>query len=154
MEIGIIVHPITGHTLTVAKALEERLAADGQAVTLAQIETAERVKVGQERAELANSPPVHPYEALVFACPVHGSQMSAAMISHLEGLSSVEGKKVACLVTGAFPPFLGCNRALAHRQEACESKGATVVGSEGVTWLSFRRKRQIAEAVDSLSASM
>jgi flavodoxin len=38
MNIAIVVYSRTGHTLSVARKLEERLTADGQTVTLEQLE--------------------------------------------------------------------------------------------------------------------
>lgn len=74
------------------------------------------------------------------------------MAQYLEHIDSLEGKRVACLVTGLFPPGLGRNQALAQMEAVCESKGATLCGSGSVGWLSLRRKRQIASTVESLAA--
>lgn len=50
MEIGIIVHSLTGNTLSVAERLQERLAADGHDVEIEQLKT-----IGEEKTNENNS---------------------------------------------------------------------------------------------------
>ena len=74
------------------------------------------------------------------------------MVEYLKQVESLEGKKVACLITQAFPfPWLGGNRAVRQMTRACESKGATVCGSGIVNWMKKRREQQIVEVVDQVS---
>ena len=152
MNIGIIVYSHTGHTLSVAMKLKEKLSAAGHVVTLEQIETAGPVSLSATSAELKTKPAIDTYEALVFGSPVRGGVPAPPMMSYLEQVTSLEGKKVACLVTGFFPPGWGRNQTVAQMIEICESKGATVCGSGSVGWSSLQRKRQISKVVDSLSA--
>jgi len=151
MNIGIIVHSHTGHTLSVAKKLEGKLSAAGHTVALEQVEPAEPAKLSATSAELKTKPAIDPYDALVFGSPVWGGRMSAPMTSYLEQIPSLEGKKVACLVTHFFFRGWGADQTLTLMKEVCESKGATVCGSGSVRWFSLGRKRQISKVVDSLS---
>jgi multimeric flavodoxin WrbA len=151
MKIGIIVYSLSGHTLTVAESLKEKLAADGHAVTLERVETTGPAKVQYENAELKSSPAVDAYEALVFACPVRGGTIPAPMKTYLEQLPSLQGKQVACFVTHFFQREWGANQVLAALRELCESKGATVLGVNEVRWFSLRRKERIAGMVGELS---
>ncbi|MBN1935346.1 MAG: NAD(P)H-dependent oxidoreductase [Anaerolineae bacterium] len=151
MNIGIIVHSHTGHTLAVAKELQKALSAAGHAVTLAQVEPAGPVSSSATRAELKTRPAIDAYDALVFGSPVWGGRMSAPMNSYLEQIASLQGKKVACLVTNFFVRGWGGDQTLKLMQEACAAKGATVCGLESVRWFSLSRKRRIAQVVDSLS---
>ena len=151
MNIGIVVHSQTGHTLSLAEILKERLLADGHAVTLEQVETSGRAKAGAADVQLKTKPEVAPYDALVLGCPVWGGVMSSAMTSYLEQVPSLEGKRVACMVTHIFPPGLGANQTLSQMREVCESKGATVCGSGSVSWFPLGRRRRIAEVVDNLT---
>jgi len=74
------------------------------------------------------------------------------MTRYLEQIGSLQDKKVACLVTEAFPyPWMGGNRAIRQMKRICESKGAAVCGSGIVNWMKSRRDQQIAEVVDRLS---
>ena len=151
MAIGIIVYSRTGHTLSVAEALQRRLSQDSHKVTLERLETVEPLQVSDTTAQLKNTPSVDAYNPLVLACPVWGGRPAPPMRAYLERLYSLEGKDVACLVTGVFPAAWGRDQALAQMRELCEPKGATVRALESVWWWSLRRKRQIAAAVERLS---
>ena len=151
MDIGIVVYSRTGHTLSVAQRLSEGLSVVGHEVTLEQVETAGPVRLTATSAELKTVPAVDIHEAVVFACPVQGGVPAAPMMSYFEQIASLEGKRVACLVTGVFPAGWGRNQTLAKMKEICESKGAAVCGLESVGWLSLGRRRQIQTVVDSLS---
>jgi hypothetical protein len=106
---------------------------------------------GVENVSLVSRPEIDAYDALVFGTCVQGGTPAPPMASYLEQLGSLEGKNVACLVTGVFPAGWGRDQTLAQMRAACESKGAEVCGSGSVGWWSFRRGRQIAEVVDHLS---
>ncbi|MBN1875621.1 MAG: flavodoxin family protein [Anaerolineae bacterium] len=151
MNIGILVYSHTGHTLNVARKLQEQLSASGHMVTLAQLETVVPLKMGDTTASLKTIPPVDTYDALVFACPVRGGTPAPPMRVYLEQITSLEGKKVACLVTGFFPAKWGRNQTLAQMKTLCESKGATVCGLGSVWWSFPGRKQKISMVVDHLS---
>jgi flavorubredoxin len=151
VHIGIIVYSRTGHTLSVAKRLQEKLSAAGHTVTLEQLEISGPVRLGAASTELKAKPAIAPYEALVFGSPVQGGVPVAPMMSYLRQISSLEGKRVGCLVTGFFPAAWGRDQTVAQMSEICRSMGATVCGGESVGWFSLRRKQQITRAVDSLS---
>jgi NAD(P)H-dependent FMN reductase len=133
--------------------LQEALAAAGHEVCLEQIAIAGRLRVGTSDIPLASAPATEGYDALVFACPVHGGMPASAITSYLDRIPSLQDKRVACLVTGFFPAEWGSNQALAQMAASCEAKGATVCGSASVCWFSLRRKRRVAEAVDNLRGS-
>ena len=151
MNIGMIVYSQTGNTHSVATKLEEKLAAAGHAVTLERIEVTGEVQPGKP-VQFTTLPDAAKYESLVFGSPVHAFSLCQAMVDYLEQVASLQGKKVALLVTEAFPyPWLGGNRAVRQMKRACESKGATVCGSGIVNWMKKRREQQIVEVVDRLS---
>ena len=154
MEIAIIVYSNTGHTLKVARRLEEALAADGHAVRLKELETTERVRMSNtDDVELKDNPSIEGYDALVFAAPVWGGKPASPMGRYLDQLSSLEGKKVACLATGVFPYGWGRKQTTEQMEAVCEAKAATVCAVGSVGWWSFRRGRQIANVVERLRAS-
>jgi flavodoxin len=151
MNIGIIVYSHTGHTLSVARRLEERLSAEGHATKLEQLEIAGPVDLSAERAQLRTAPAVDAYDGLVLASPVNGGRMSAAMASYLEQLPSLQGKRVAFLLTHFLIRGWGTAQTIAQMRAVCESKGATVIGAGDVRWSSLRRRRKISRALDILS---
>ena len=151
MNIGMIVYSQTGNTHSVATKLEEELAAAGHTVTLERIEVTGEVQPGKP-VQFTTLPDAAEYEALVFGSPVQAFSLCQAMVDYLKQVASLQNKKVALLVTQAFPyPWLGGNRAVRQMKRACESKGATVCGSGIVNWMKKRREQQIVEVVDRLS---
>jgi hypothetical protein len=152
MKIGIIVYSQTGNTLSVATKLEESLSAAGHSATLEEAKVAGERKTGTRDFKLETLPSVEPYDVLVFGAAVEAFGLSPVMRSYLERIPSLQKKKVACLVTQAFPyPWLGGNRAVRQMRRLCESKGATVCGSGIVNWMRSRRDQRIAGVVDRLS---
>lgn len=150
MKIGIIVYSQTGHTLSVAVKLKEALSAAGHTVSLEQVETVEPVRMYAANAQLKTKPQIDTYDALVFCAHVQGGALAPPMESYLEQITSLQGKTVACLVTGIFPAGWGRNQTVAQMIETCQSKGATVCGSGSVGWWSLRRRQQIAAVVEDL----
>ncbi len=150
MNIGIIVYSQTGNTYSVATRLKEKLAAAGHTVTLERIEVIGKVAPGKP-VQFKTLPDAGKYDALVFGAPVQGFSLCWPMLGYLEQIASLQGKKVACLVTEAFPyPWMGGNRAVRQMKRLCESKGATVCGSGIVNWMNKSREQQIVQVVDRL----
>jgi len=74
------------------------------------------------------------------------------MTRYLKQVGSLQGKKVACLVTQFFPyPWMGGNRAIRQMRKLYEAKGATVLGSGVVNWAKSRREKTTTRAIDRLS---
>jgi hypothetical protein len=150
MNIGIIVYSQTGHTLSVATRLQQRLIALGHTANLEQVETVGRANPGKPSDTLRTAPSIDGYDALVLGSPVWGGAPAWPTTTYLDTIASLRRHHVALLVTGALPAAIGRNQTLATLSELCQSKGATVVGSGSVCWLSLNRGPQIAEAVDTL----
>jgi flavodoxin len=152
MNIGIIVYSQSGNTLSVAKRLKEKLSAAGHSATLEEVKVVGGRESGDRSFKLETLPDVDPYEALVFGSAVEGFSLSPVLTDYLKQIKSLQGKKVACLVTEFFPyPWMGGNRAVHQMRKLCESKGATVCGSGVVNWVSWRREKTTTDAVDRLS---
>jgi len=152
MNIGIIVYSQTGNTLSVAQKLEKKLSLAGHTVILKQVKVVgERIR-GDRDFQLETLPDAGPYDALVFGSAVEGFSLSPVLTTYLNQIESLQGKKVACLVTQLFPyPWMGGNRAIRQMERLCTSKGATVCGSGVVNWMRLRREKTTTKAVDRLS---
>jgi flavodoxin len=150
MNIGVIVYSWTGHTLSVATQLKETLAAAGHMVNLERVEVVGSDELGATNVQLKTKPKVDTYDALVFGSPVRGGAMPPAMMSYLGQITSLRGKKVACLVTHFFPSKWGANQTINQMKAICESKGAAVCGWGDVGWPRLGLKRRVAEVVDHL----
>ncbi|MGE5549694.1 MAG: flavodoxin family protein [Bacteroidota bacterium] len=153
MKIGIIVHSQTGNTYSVAQKLKEKLAAAGHAVDLERLKAVGEVKPGTKDVRFESLPDIGWYEALVFGAPVQGFSLAPAMASYLAQIGSLQGKKVACLVTQHLPhPWMGGNRTVGQMKRICEAKGAVFCGSGIVNWTNKRREQKIVEVVEGLDA--
>lgn len=107
MNIGMIVYSQTGHTLSVAVKLKEKLSAAGHTVSLEQLETVEAVRMYAANAQLKTKPEIDTYDALVFGCPVQGGAPAPPMGSYLEQITSLQGKKSRLFGDRRFPPGMG-----------------------------------------------
>ena len=152
MNIGIVVYSWSGNTLSVAEKLKEKLSAGGHSVTLEQVTVIGERKQGDKKFQLETVPDVGPYDALVFGSAVEAFSLSPVLKGYLEQVGSLQGKKVACLVTQFFPySWMGGNRAIRQMRKLCQAKGATVAGSGVVNWAKSRREKTTARAVARLS---
>jgi len=152
MNIGIIVYSQTGNTLSVAKKLEEKLSSAGHSATLEQVKVVGERNQGDRNFQLETLPDTGPYDALVFGSAVEAFSLSLVLTTYLKQIESLQGKKVACLVTQFFPyPWMGGNRAIRQMRKLCEAKGATICGLGIVNWIRSRREKTTTKAVDQLS---
>ncbi len=152
MNIGIIVYSQTGHTLSVAEELKERLTAAGHTASLEKVTVVGGREQGDRNFQLETLPDAGPYEALVFGSAVEAFSLSPVLTAYLKQIGSLQGEKVGCLVTEFFPyPWMGGNRAIRQMRKLCQSKGATVAGSGVVNRAKWRREKTTAGAVDRLS---
>lgn len=152
MKIGMVVYSNTGHTLSVAEKLREKLVAAGHAVTLTELETIVPLQMGDTTAELKTLPVIDNYDALVLATCVRGGTPAPPMRVYLEKVSSLADKPVVCLVTGVFPfANWGRDQTLAQMKALCEAKGAQVMATESVGWMSPGRGKAIHSVVERLA---
>ena len=155
MNIGIIIYSQTGNTKSVAKKLQDKLAADGHVAEIVQLETVEKVHPGMKDIQLVSLPNVESYDVLVFGSPVQAFSLSVVMKSYLSQMDSLQGRKVALLVTQFFPfPFMGGNQAVGIMQQLCEKKGLNICSTEIIHWSRPNRVKNIEEGVARLSESI
>ena len=152
MNIGIVVYSWTGNTLSVAEELKERLSEGGHAVRLEQVAVEGERKRGSREFTLEPLPDVASHDAVVFGAAVEAFSLSPVLTAYLKKIGSLEGKRVACLVTQQFPyPWMGGNRAIRQMKRLCKAKGGAIVGSAVVNWAKSRREETTAAAVDRLA---
>ena len=135
MEIGIIVHSLTGNTLSVAERLQERLAADGHDVEIEQLKT-----IGEEKTNENNSanitlksyPDPQAHDLLIIAGPVRGASASPVLKHYFSRVGQFENKPMLLFVTEFFPfPWMGGKNALKQMTALCDEHGADVITAKG-----------------------
>nr|WP_319214626.1 NAD(P)H-dependent oxidoreductase [uncultured Trichococcus sp.] len=155
MEIGIIVHSLTGNTLSVAERLQERLAADGHDVDIEQLKTIGEENLSEtkiENFELKGYPDPQAYDLLIIAGPVRGASASPVLKHYLSKIGQFENKPMFLFVTMFFPfQWMGGKRALNQMTALCEERGAEVIGSGVINWKNPRRERQITDLLQQFS---
>jgi flavodoxin len=150
MNIGIIVHSLTGNTYSVAERLMETLVEHGHSVSIEKLTAVNDKEQNIRKVKLTNIPKIDSYEALIFGAPVRGFALSPIMKAYLSHIPCIQGKKVECFVTEFFPyPWMGGNSAIKQMKEICESKGATVIKTGIVNWSSKKRNEQISTIVEN-----
>jgi len=153
MKIGIIFYTLSRHTLALSREIKRMLEQEGHLVEAVQLEPAS-YQVRAQKSELKSIPSVSGYDLLILACPVHGGRMAPPMQAFIENTVSLKNKKVACFITQVFPRKWGGEQTLAAMRTVCESKGARVIASGGVSWYSFARRRQIQAIIGDLKAAI
>lgn len=150
MRVGIIVYSQTGNTHSVARKLQEKLAADGHAANIEQVTITGDASPG--KFQLTALPAVEQYDALVLGAPVQAFALTPVMTAYLKQLSSLGDKKVACFVTKQLPFYwTGGRQAVAKMKKICQSKGAVVSRTEIVIWFKSTREQSINQCVENLS---
>jgi len=148
MHIGIIVHSLTGNTLTVAQKIRDKLTAAGHEAEIEQIAVAGGEDPQKREFELSSPPDVLPYEALVFGAPVRAFSVSPVIAVYLKQMAYLDGRKVALYVTkGLRSNWTGGNKAIASMRALCEKKGG-VVASTGIV---SQKSKDYAADVDRLA---
>jgi len=152
MKIGIILYSQTGNTYSVSLKIKEKLITAGHSVNIERLKVVGEVRSGTKDIKFETLPNTEPYDALVFGSPVQAFSLSSVMASYLTQIPSLQGKKVAFLVTQFFPfPWMGGNRTVGQMKKICESKGAAVCGAAIINWLNPSREKRITEVIEKLS---
>lgn len=144
MKVGIIVHSHTGNTLSVAEKLREELASKGHTVKLERVTAVNEDPSPSEKIVLKTAPNVTEYDAIIFAAPVRGFNLSPVMSVYLSQLPDLNGKKISCFVTEHFPkPWMGGNQANKKMVGLITQKGVKVKETGVVNWSGKAREKQI-----------
>lgn len=154
MKIGIFFYSFSGHALSVAKKINERLITSGYQVGMEKLEPAGRLNPSDLRTELKSIPSIEDYDILVIASPVHGGRMASPIAEFLEKTPSMKGKRVFCLVTHFLPYGTGGKQTILQMKAACQSKGGQIIGSENFPRLSLRQKTKINGIFNLLEKAM
>jgi len=151
MNIGLVVYSWSGNTKSVVEKLKERFLKAGHSSDLVEVPIVGERKQGAREFELGELPNLAGYGGIVFGAAVEAFSLSPVLATYLKKVESLQGKKVACLVTQQLPyAWLGGNRAIRQMKKLCEAKGATIVGSAVVNWAKSRRDATTAAAVARL----
>ena len=152
MKIGIVVHSQTGHTLSVAEKLQEKLTAAGHSANIEKISPVDAKQTDPKKIKLEKLPDLSSYDAFVFAAPVQAFSVSPVMKVYLPQIPLLNSKKVACFVTkGLIFKWTGGNHAISQLKKGIESKGGKVVETDVIVWSGAGREKAATELVEKFS---
>jgi NAD(P)H dehydrogenase (quinone) len=153
MNIGLIIHSQTGHTLTVAERLKTELTGMGHEVDLVHLLPDKPATPGKLSDPIL-LPSLQQYDGIVFGSHAEGLSLAPAMKRAMDAMPSLAGKKVACLVTQYFrQPWLGGSRSVKQMSDLCSKKNGIVKSTATVQWKAEDRVARIEKAVSDLSRS-
>ena len=153
MKIGIIVYSQTGNTSLVAHKIKEKLIEVEHVVNIELIKASGDIHPGLTNVRLDNPPDISSYDAVIIAAGVMAFSMSPVIAAFINQTVSLKNKKVACFVTHFFPfTGMGGSQAVAQMKDACEKKGASVIGTGVISWSGFSRALKINELAGTFSS--
>ncbi len=146
MKTAIIVYSETGHTLSVAEKLKEKIVSTGHEATLF------RLGSNAERTIVTNVPDIADFDKLVLAMPVQGFMPAAPMSMFVRQAELLKGKSVSVFVTHFFrPDCFGGRQAIQQLTAAIVAKGGNVQETGIISWRNRNREARIADVLDRFS---
>ena len=149
MKIGIIIHSTTGHTLSVAEKIKEKLISLNHEAEIEKIIATKDEEIDIIKFELINSPKIDQYDFLIFGAPVRAFNISPVISKYFSEIKSFENKKIICFVTMTFPfKWMGGKNAVSKMKNICEEKNGKVIYSEIISWSRKNREENINKMIN------
>jgi len=156
MNIAIVVHTNTGHTLKFAQAIRDRLVGLGHEVDLLGLRVlgsaTPAIVPGGGKFKIKSPPDLSGYDAVLAGGPVWVFKASPVIMRYLnEDVRNLKGKKALSFVTMLLPfKFTGGQRALKMMNEELEFVGADVLEGEALVYFMKADAAKMSAAVDRI----
>jgi len=153
MNVGIVIHTTSGHTLAFARAIEEILKQKGHEVEILYLRTVGRVTpTGSGNFSIKNPPELDEFNTVLFGGPVWAFKASPVIMKFLaDEVKSLKNKKALSFVTMGLPfKFTGGDRALRMMDEQLEASGADVVEGEKLLYFFKTDKEKMVAAAQRI----
>lgn len=158
MKTAIIVHSLTGNTLSVVERLKKSLELKGDIVDLERLEPLggeNKNEVNVNNIMLKRKLRIDDYDNIVLAGPVRGFSMSPVLKAYMAGVEHLDRHKVALLVTHYFPfPFMGGTSAISQMKSSVELKGGHVIATGIVDWKGSSREKKVERLLNQLTQAL
>jgi len=135
VRIGIYVHSESGNTLSVAEAIKEKIQSPERQIEIIHLKRPDGIgtDVVDFKFDAISQP--NEFDAILFGAPVNAFSLSSYMKAFMNQINSLDGKKVLCFMTQAFPyKWLGGNKGMEQLTNLCIAKNGVVVGKGIVNW--------------------
>ncbi len=147
MNIGIIIHSNTGHTLEVANEIKYKLRKEHDVVVL-HVNSKNEEQSQKGHVELKDIPDIGGFDVLIFGAPIHGFALSKTMVSYLKQLETDSPKKVFIYVTHFFPMnSLGGSQGIQQMLKYLKHKNFEIINGSIIPW-TFGRKKAIKKLLN------
>jgi flavodoxin len=153
MNIGMVIHTSSGHTLKFAQAIRDKLVSSGHEVDLTGLRTVGAVNagllpIGRVSFTIRNSPELEEFDAVLVGGPVWGLKASPVIMRYLiEDVQKLKGKRALSFVTmGIF----GGAKALRMMNGELEAAGAEVLEGEALRYFIKPDAAKLKEAVERI----
>lgn len=150
MNIGIIVHSQTGHTLLVGERIREKLQSLGHEVSLHKMQNLDikDPEHNPKNVKLDLIPDASGYDALIFGAWVQAFNLCPGFHLYLKQIPVFDTKNVSCFLTEQFPyKWMGGSFALSQMKKLLNANGAEVKASGVINWSNKKREQQIDDLV-------
>lgn len=153
MKIGIVIHSITGNTLSVAERIQARLQAAGHEAVIERIRPAGQEPLPNPAAvKLTSRPDLGGYDALIFGSPVQAFSLDPVMQAYLPQAGDLNGRKTVCFLTQQLPfRFFAGNRSLAAMRRLCQARNGNICLTGIINWSNKEREQQITDLVEAVA---
>lgn len=152
MKTAIIIHSLTGNTLSVGNKLKSKLNAKGMDADLIQIEPIggeDKNESDPSKIRFQHHLDVGQYDCVILGSPVRGFSMSPVMKAYLTHAGEMTTPEIFVFVTHFFPfAFMGGKTALRQLKSEIEKKGGRVRDSAVIDWKNPMREKQIERLLD------
>ncbi|NCC79583.1 MAG: flavodoxin [Clostridia bacterium] len=151
MKSAMLIHSLTGNTLSVADRLLESFRHNGVETELIRIEPIggeDRNETNPGKIRFQTYKNVDDYDYVILGCPVRGFSMSPVLKSYLSSSGEMNNPKVLIFVTHFFPfSFMGGRSAINQLKKEVEKKGGSVVDRAVIDWKNPAREEQIERLI-------
>jgi flavodoxin len=151
MKVGIIVHSQSGHTVTFARAIAERLSKAGIEYDIELLRTKGIVKPRKKHVEFLRLPDISGYDIVLFGAPVWAFTISPAIIAFMRTIKSLKGKKALPFITHSlFAKVCGAERALKIMGAELEELSADLLEGEHIHFFIGANKAKLNAAAERI----
>jgi flavodoxin len=151
MRIQIVIHTQSGHTANVARAIASKLNTLGHETDIHMLRTSGKVAPRSSKFEIRNIPEPAGYDVVLFGGPVWAFTASPVILSCINEVHGLNGKKVLCFLTMGLPfKFTGGERGLKAMADALELCGAQVLPGEALHYFFKANKANLDAMVERI----
>jgi len=153
MNIGIVIHTVSGHTLKFAQAIRNKLLDNGHDVDLTGLRTIGTPRIGFLPGgggdfTIKSPPELGEFEVVLIGAPVWGLKPSPVIMRYLvEDVKKLKGKKALAFVTMGLG---GGKRAVEIMSQELEDAGADILEGEALKYFFRVNAESMAAAVDRI----